>query len=117
MNKIRKNANDVIPGDIFHPGEHLKDELDARKMTQQELADRMRVSKSELSSLIHGRRNITPLTAVLLEKVLKIDAEFWMNLQMKYELDLVRKRTQKSIRSAKIPSSRKHRLVAGLSTQ
>lgn len=70
----------MIPGDIFHPGEIIQDELDARGMSQQDLSDKIKMSKSEISLLLHGHRNITPMIAVLLEKVLGIDAEIWMNL-------------------------------------
>ncbi len=110
--KIRKSANEVIPGDIFHPGEYIKDELDARELPQQYLADKMGMSKSEISLLIHGHRNITPEIAVLLENALAIDAEFWMNLQVKYDLDLVRKKTRQSISHSKLSSAKKKKMRA-----
>jgi addiction module HigA family antidote len=111
MNKIKKAAlHDRIPGDIFHPGEFIKEELDARGLTQQDLADKIKVSKSEISLVIHGRRDINAKLAVLLEKSLGIDAEFWMNLQVKYDIDLVKKKFQKAIVVAKISSSKKEKL-------
>ena len=77
ISKMKKQlTNDLIPGDIFHPGEFVKDEMEARKMTQQELADKMHISKSEMSLLLNGHRNITPIIAIKLEKALGIDAEF-----------------------------------------
>ena len=100
----------MMPGDIFHPGETIQDELEAREMSQQELADKIKLSKSEISLLLHGHRNITPMIAVLLEKVLGIDAEIWMNLQVKYDIDRVRKRAKHAIDVAKISSSQKHKL-------
>ena len=110
MNKKKKFANDMIPGNVIHPGEIIHDELDAREMSQQDLADKMHMSKSEISLLLHGHRNITPMIAVLLEKVLKIDAEVWMNLQVKYDIDLVRKKARHAIDIAKIPLSKKHKM-------
>ena len=115
MNKKKKSANEMIPGDIFHPGEHLKDELEARKMSQQQFCDKLGLSKSEVSSIIHGRRNISPVTALLFEKILGIDAEFWLNMQMKFDIDLVRKKTRAAIRSAKIPIARKTRFEKRIS--
>lgn len=109
MNKGKKIANEMIPGDIFHPGEFIKDELEARDLSQQELADKMKVSKSEISLLIHGHRNINVKIAILLEKVLGIDAEFWMNLQIKYDIDIVKKKAQKAIKHAKISSTQKEK--------
>ncbi len=110
MSKGKKIANDMIPGDIFHPGEHIKDELEARGMSQKELASKMGVSKSEVSQLVNGHRNISALAAVLLEKALGIDAEFWMNLQVRYDIDEVKKKMQQSIKSAKIPVTKKLQL-------
>ncbi len=110
MNKKKKTTNDMIPGDIFHPGEYIKDELAARGLHQQELADKMKVSKSEISFIIHGHRDINAKTAVLLEIALGIDAEFWMNLQIKYDIDLVKKKLQRSIKNQKNSSLKKQKL-------
>lgn len=111
MSKAKKaTANDIIPGDIFHPGEYIKEELDARGLHQQDLADKIKVSKSEISLVIHGHRDINAKLAVLLEKALGIDAEFWMNLQVKYDIDLVKKKFQKAIKVSKIPTSKKAKL-------
>lgn len=107
MSRKKKTTNDRMPGDIFHPGEYIKDELEARDMSQQELADKMKVSKSEMSLVIHGHRDINVRLAILLEKALGIDAEFWMNLQIKYDIDLVKHKMQKSIKSAKLPPAKK----------
>lgn len=110
MIKKKRLANDMIPGDIIHPGEIIKDELDARDMSQQNLADKIKMSKSEISLLLHGHRNITPTIAVLLEKAIGIDAEIWMNLQIKYDINLVRKKARHAISIAKIPTTQKNKL-------
>ena len=110
MNKKKRYANDMLPGDITHPGEILKEELDAREMSQQDLADKIKMSKSEISLLLNGHRNITPSIAVLLEKALGIDAELWMNLQMKYEINRIRKKVREAIIAAKIPAYKKNKM-------
>jgi|ERR1035437_4062746 HTH-type transcriptional regulator/antitoxin HigA len=110
MNKSHKKANDIIPGDIFHPGEYIKDELEARGFSQQYLVDKTKVSKTEISLVIHGHRDINAKMAVLLEMALGIDAEFWMNLQIKYDIDFVKKKFQKSIKEAKISIAKKEKL-------
>jgi addiction module HigA family antidote len=107
MSKGKKTANDMIPGDSFHPGEFIKDELEAREWSQQDLADKMKVSKSEISFVVHGHRDINVKLAVLLEKAMGIDAEFWMNLQVKYDIDKVKRKMQKSIRTSKLPNTKK----------
>ncbi|MBN8692578.1 MAG: HigA family addiction module antidote protein [Bacteroidetes bacterium] len=105
MNK--KIANNLMPGDIFHPGEFIKDELESRGLSQQQLADKMKVSKTEISLVVHGHRGINIKLAVLLEKALGIDAELWMNLQVKYDIDKLKHKIQKSINKSKLPSSKK----------
>jgi len=101
MNNFKNTTLDLIPGDIFHPGEILKDELDARNLSQQKLAEETGMSKSEVSLIVNGRRNITPLIAVKLESILEIKAEFWMNLQVKYEIDKIKLSFLKKLKAKK----------------
>lgn len=105
--KAKKAANEMIPGDIFHPGEHIKEELEARGLNQQFLVEKTGMSKSEISLLVHGHRNITPEIAVLLEDALGIDAELWMNLQVKYDLDLVRKKATLAVKRSTLSPAKK----------
>jgi addiction module HigA family antidote len=109
MNK-KASVSELIPGDTFHPGEFIKDELAARGFNQQFLADKMNISKSEISSVINGRRDINPKLAVLLEINLGISAEFWMNLQVKHDINLIKIKLQKSIKTAKISPAKKLKL-------
>ncbi len=88
MNK--KYANAITLKDKFHPGEFIKDELEAREMKQKELAEKMGIAKNILSELIHGKRNLTPDLSLKLEAALGINAEFWMNLQVGYDIQLIR---------------------------
>lgn len=101
----------MIPGDIFHPGEHLKDEIDARGISQQELANETGLSKSEISLIVHGHRNITPPIALKMELALGVSAEFWMNLQIKYEIDLLKRKYKESL--AKMELTPKKRAKMG----
>ena len=110
MSKAKKTANNSLPGDIFHPGEYIKDELDARSMSQIELAGKMNMSKSEINLLIHGHRNINPNIAVALENVLGIDAEFWMTLQIKYDIDIVKKKALSVIKKSKLSLTKKGKM-------
>ena len=50
----------------------------------------MGVQPSFLSELVHGKRNVNPELAIKLEMVFGINAKTWMNLQVNYELDIVR---------------------------
>ena len=70
-----------------HPGEILlQDFLEPLGMSQVELANRMGVPVQRVNTLINGKRDVTAETAILLSRVLKTSAEFWMNLQDAYDL-------------------------------
>ena len=75
------------PFAVAHPTEIIKDELKARGMSQKELAYRMDMQTSNLSRFLKGE-NITPAIAAKLEVALDIPAEFWLNLQAQYEIDV-----------------------------
>lgn len=55
-------------------------------MTQTEFADAIRVSRVRLNELIHGRRAMTPSTALRLERTLGKPAYWWLGLQQDYDL-------------------------------
>jgi len=70
-----------------HPGEMLKEEfLVPLRLTQRELAQRLGVSYPRLNDLIHRRRGMTPDTALRLERLLGMEAQFWLNLQLAWDL-------------------------------
>ena len=75
------------PFAVAHPTAIIKDELKARGMSQKELASRMDMQTSNLSRFLKGE-NITPSIAAKLEVALDIPAEFWLNLQAQYEVDI-----------------------------
>ena len=70
-----------------HPGEMLLEEfLNPMGLTQRELADNIRVPYQRVNDLVHGRRGITPSTALRLAKFFNMSADFWMNLQLRWDL-------------------------------
>lgn len=97
--KTYKLTKDMIPGQAFHPGTLLKDEIEYRNITQKKLADEMEIATTVLREIIHGKRNLTAELALKLEKALDIDAIFWMRLQVKFEIDSLRiqKKEQKPL--------------------
>ncbi|MDP3641998.1 MAG: addiction module antidote protein, HigA family [Bacteroidota bacterium] len=80
-------ANELVPGDVFHPSEIIKDEMEARGMRQVDLISQSGYNKGFISLLLKGERNITSSVALVLEKVFAIPAEFWIRLQKNYELN------------------------------
>jgi addiction module HigA family antidote len=70
-----------------HPGTMLKEEfLAPLGLTQRELAARLEVSYPRVSELVHARRGVTPDTALRLERLLGVEAEFWLNHQLAWDL-------------------------------
>ena len=70
-----------------HPGEMLREEfLRPLGITQREFAKRLRISYPRMNELIHGRRGVTSDTALRLEQLLGVEAQFWLNLQLAWDL-------------------------------
>ena len=76
------------------PGEVLEEELEARGMTQKELAARLGRPAQAINEIIRAKKAITPDTAIGLGKVLGIDARFWTSLETDYRMALARRREQ-----------------------
>lgn len=76
--------------DPIHPGEILAEELAAIDMSAVELARRVGVPDNRIYQIVHGRRSITADTALRLGKFFNTTAEYWLNLQKLYELDVAR---------------------------
>jgi addiction module HigA family antidote len=74
-------------GPPTHPGEMLLEEfLKPMGLSQTELADKMVVSYPRVNELIHGKRGVTPDTALRLEQLFGMEAQFWLNLQLAWDL-------------------------------
>ncbi len=70
-----------------HPGEMLLEEfIKPMNLTQQDLARAIRVPYQRINELVHGRRGITPATALRLSRFFGNTAAFWMNLQLRWDL-------------------------------
>ncbi|MBU1181539.1 MAG: HigA family addiction module antidote protein [Proteobacteria bacterium] len=70
-----------------HPGEMLLEEfLNPMGLTQRDLADNIRVPYQRVNDIVNGRRGITPSTALRLAKYFNMSADFWMNLQLRWDL-------------------------------
>ena len=74
-------------GPPTHPGEMLAEEfLKPLNMTQTELAERLGVSYPRINELIRGKRGVTPDTSLRLERLFGMEAQFWLNLQLVWDL-------------------------------
>ena len=69
------------------PGEILKYEfIEPLGLTQQQLAERLGITRVRVNEIISGKRAITPDTAIRLSRLFHTTAEFWMGLQTDVEL-------------------------------
>ncbi len=70
-----------------HPGEMLLEEfLTPMGITQKDLADNLEVPYQRINEIVNGRRGITPSTALRLAKFFDMSADFWMNVQLRWDL-------------------------------
>jgi addiction module HigA family antidote len=70
-----------------HPGQVLLEEfLLPLDLSQAEAARRMGVSTNRLNELVRGKRGVTAETALRLGELLGTSPEFWLNLQMTFDL-------------------------------
>jgi addiction module HigA family antidote len=70
-----------------HPGEMLREEfLSPLGITANALALRIRVPATRIGDILHGRRGVTPDTALRLARFFGNSAEFWLNLQQMHDL-------------------------------
>lgn len=80
------NANNMTSSLLIHPGEMIKEEIEARGITQKELAEKMGVSYTVFNEILNGKRPVTTECALLLEAALGIDAGIWLRLQADYNM-------------------------------
>ena len=74
-----------------HPGELVKDEIEARGVSQKKLAEIIGIPYTMLNEILNGKRPVTAETALLLEAALDINAEMLVNMQSSYSLQTARK--------------------------
>ena len=69
-----------------HPGRILKRELASRELSANKLALALHVPSGRITSILNGKRAITPETALRLGRYFGNSAQFWMNLQTRFDL-------------------------------
>lgn len=76
---------------LTHPGEVLKDEIEARGISQRQLAQNTGLTYSVVNEILNGRRPLTAKTALMFEAALDVPADSLMYLQTKYNMQTARK--------------------------
>lgn len=79
--------------DPIHPGEILLEEfLKPMGLSQYRLAKDISVDARRINEIVHGKRAITPDTALRLSRYFGMSERFWMNLQASYDLEIEKER-------------------------
>ncbi len=87
-----KKLAPITPGDIL-----LEEFLEPMGISQAKLARDIKVPPNRINQIINGRREITADTALRLGKYFGVEPEFWLNLQMRFNMKVVTEKTGKQI--------------------
>lgn len=86
---------------LSKPGDTILETIEYIKMSQAELGRRLGKTPSKVNDLISGKEPITVTTALQLEKVLGIDAKFWLSREMNYREKLTRLEQEEALEECK----------------
>jgi len=91
-----------------HPGEMLIEEfLKPMGLSQRELADAIHVPYQRINEIINGRRGMTPSTALRLSRFFRMTPDFWMNLQLRWDLYFAKESESDDLKSIRPLSKQK----------
>ena len=89
---MTKKLSPITPGEVL-----LEEFLKPMGISQSQLAKDINVPANRISQVIHGKREITADTALRLGKYFGIEPEFWLNLQVRYNMKIARSKVGKII--------------------
>ena len=90
--QVLNQQNQPIQTDVtLHPGEIIAMELEALGIKKIFFAAQLGIHPSQLSELMHEKRHVSATLALKLEKLLDIEAEYWLREQSSYDLTLARR--------------------------
>jgi len=97
MNRTKQPA--FQPNYLVLPGDTLQETIEAKGMSQAELAERLGRPKKTINEIIKGKTAITAETALQLESVIGVPASFWTNLEANYREALARQSEEAALQS------------------
>ena len=89
---------------IVHPGEVLKDELDEFGVSPASLARQISVPANRVGQIIAGKRSVTADTALRLGHWFGVEPQFWLNLQVQFDLAEAERRSGDAVRALRTAS-------------
>jgi len=90
----------------IHPGEVLLEEfLKPMNLSQNQVALAMRVPARRINEIVQGKRRITADTALRLARYFEVSPQFWLGLQMDYDLDIAEDHLGNKLEREVIPLS------------
>lgn len=91
-----------------HPGEMLLEEfLTPMGITQRELANAIHVPYQRLNEIVNGRRGMTPSTALRLARFFGTTPDFWMSLQLRWDLFEAQRKEEPVLRTIRRRNQRR----------
>ena len=85
-----------------HPGEMLLEEfLKPMNISQRELSDLLQVPYQRINEIVNRKRGITPSTALRLAKAFDMSDDFWLNLQLRWDLYRAKQKEKDILQSIK----------------
>lgn len=85
-----------------HPGEVLKEELEARGISQKKFSEVLFVSYTQLNEILNGKCPVTTDFALMMEAALGINPELLINMQTRYNMSVSRQKKPLLVRLADI---------------
>lgn len=75
-----------------HPGDVLKEELEARDITQKKFSEVLSIPYTQLNEILNGKRPVTTDFALMVEAALGINPEMLINMQARYNMSVARQK-------------------------
>jgi addiction module HigA family antidote len=99
MGTITNKSTPYFP---IHPGEIIKDEIEYRGISQRKLAAQMGISYTLLNEVLNGKRQVNTEFAMLIEAALDMDADTFVRMQTRYNMQVARENKTFAKRLAQI---------------
>ena len=93
---VNSRGKEIFTDVTIHPGEVLQMELAGRNIKKTDFANSLGMKAGHFSELLHGKRHVSAATALKLQKLLDIPAEYWMRVQVYHDLFMERNKDLKA---------------------